>query len=540
MKEELLDLFSVSPLRMTSQEQLREKVFARLQSFLCTEGVSSRADLQSLTKNFRDSSCPKQPNSIESYVAYLEENIIPHSVNMASPRCMGHMTSATPTFLWALGDVIRALNQNLVKRDASKTLTLLERQTMAMMHRLVYGFPQHFYDDHIQKPSSTLGIMASGGTLSNITALWIARNACLGPTDAFKGIEDEGLQAALAHYGYDGAVIIGSSLTHYSIEKAAGILGLGAKSLIRIPVDQKNRIKVSALREAVAKYVSRRQCIIAIIGNAGTTESGSIDPLSAIADIAKERNVHFHIDAAWGAPLLFSRRHRHKLSGIQRADSVTADGHKQLYLPIGSSLLLLRDPQAARAIEKQTRYMLQKQSGDLGKRALDGSRPGTSLFLHAALHVVGAQGYEFLVDENIRKAQIMAHAIRERTEFELLADPETNIVLYRYIPQWLRLLPRKQKHSFSTEENAQLNRFNESLQKAQAEASRTFVSRTIMKNTSHGEGVPIAALRAVITNPLVEEEHLRMVLEDQAAIGAELESFGNLGYPVVSEYRITK
>ncbi len=475
LKEELSALFSAPSLQMANPEQFRVRVFAMLQNFLTVENVSRREDPRLLAAHFLDTNCPQQPSSIEGYFDYL-----------------------------------------------SKALTLLERQTMAVVHRLVYGLPQHFYDRHVQKPASTLGIMASGGTAANITALWITRNACLGPTEGFRGVEEEGLEAALAHYGYQGAVLIGSSLTHYSIEKAAGILGLGAKGLVKVPVDRKNCIDVRALGDAVGECVSRRQCVIAIVGNAGTTECGSIDPLTEIADVAEKGKIHFHVDAAWGAPLLFSRRYRHKLAGIRRANSVTVDGHKQLYLPIGSSMLLLRDPQAARTIEKQAGYMLQKRSGDLGKRALDGSRPGTALFLHAALHVIGAEGYEFLVDENIRKAQIMARSIRNRPEFELLAEPETNIVLYRYIPpRWRTPLALGK---LTRSDNRQINEHNERVHKAQYEAGRTFVSRTRLNRTYLGRSSPTVALRAVIGNPLTSERDINAVLEDQLKIARKVRS----------------
>ena len=203
---------------------------------------------------------------------------------------MGHMTSAIPSFMRALGDVVLALNQNLVKREASRTLTLLERQTLAMMHRLAYGFPAPFYDAHMQEDASTLGIVTSGGTLANITALWIARNSCFGPAGAFAGIEEAGVAAALAHYHCRDAVIFGSRLMHYSFDKAAGILGFGADNVKAVPVYRQGRISVRDLRRMIADSVSRRQRVMAIVGIAGTTDCGSIDPLAEMADVADEWN----------------------------------------------------------------------------------------------------------------------------------------------------------------------------------------------------------------------------------------------------------
>jgi len=519
--EDLRGLFAPPPYPETT-ERIRERLLLSLRALSRRNGAPTSWPSSSLATRFLESGQPLQPWSFEDYVQLLDDDILPHVARVASPHSLGHMTSGVPGFMRVLGDLVLGLNQNLVKKDASRVLTLLERQTIGMMHRLAYRCPAAFYDSHIQDEDSTLGIATSGGTLANITALWIARNSCLGPRDAFAGVEATGLPAALDHYGYDRAVIIGSSLMHYSLEKAVSILGFGADSLLKIPVDRHGCVCIGHLRNALADCRRQRARIVAIVGIAGSTDCGSIDALGELASAAREAGVHFHVDAAWGTPLLFSALHRDKLNGIERADSVTLDGHKQLCLPIGNGLLLLRNPTAAGVIAKATRYMLQEGTGDLGRCSMEGSRPASTLFLHAALHVIGQQGYEFIGNENIRKAQVMAAMIRDRPEWELLMEPQTSIVLYRYIPERWRVR-RTQCHMFTPEENRQLNELNESLQKIQSEKGSTFVSRTIIENSSQGEGAPIAALRAVIVNPLVEDADLRAVLEDQAAIGAELE-----------------
>jgi glutamate decarboxylase len=261
-------------------------------------------------------------------------------------------------------------------------------------------------------------------------------------------------------------------------------------------------------------------CIIAIIGIAGTTDSGGVDPLLDIVAIAREANVHFHVDAAWGGPLIFSRQHRHKLAGIEKADSVTIDGHKQLYLPMGIGMLFLREPQMAKAIEKQASYTMRKGSFDLGKRALEGSRPAMALFLHAGLNLIGSKGYEFLVDEGIRKAQYMAARICAMPEFELLAEPDTNLIVYRYIPEPLRESAAKQE--LTEIDNLLISQFNQRLQKIQRQAGRTFISRTTKKIARFGQEIPIIALRAVLANPLTTEDDIDAVLNDQIQIAAEI------------------
>jgi len=518
--EELMRLFTAKPNSNLSEATIEAYLSSLALEFREASYVSSDIRVKQLVEKFAGSKLPAEPADINHYFNYLSENVVAHSTHTSSPRFIGHMTSVLPWFVQPLSKLLTALNQNTVKMETAKACTPLERHTLAIMHRLVYNFHDEFYRQHAQQSASTLGIMVSGGTVGNITALWCARNASLGPRNGFAGIEKEGLTAALKHYGYEGAVVIGSGLMHYSLEKAADLLGIGTRCLIRVATDKHNRIDIDALRRTVEDCRARRLHIIAMVGIAGTTDVGSIDPLEEMVKVAHEARVHFHVDAAWGGPLLFSRRHKHLLSGIEQADSVTIDGHKQMYLPLGVGVLVLRDPLLAQSIEKQARYIVRATSVDLGKRALEGSRPANALLLHAALHLIGPQGYEFLMDEGIRKARYLAGLLHMRPEFELLGEPAINILNYRYVPQPLR--EKVAAGNLTEGDHNSLNHFNEELQKAQRQAGRTFVSRTLVETARYGADRSLVALRAVLANPLTTEADLHEVLADQVGIAAQL------------------
>jgi glutamate decarboxylase len=520
IQEKMMRLFAFSENAELVERELDVKIAAIAQNFLQSTTVSTDIEVESIIEQFSESQIPVEPSDVGSYVEDVAESVINHSIHTSSPRYIGHMTSALPYFVRPLGKLITVMNQNVVKMETAKALSPYERQALAMIHRLIYNFSNDFYEQHIQKAESTLGIMTTGGTLANITAIWCARNSSLGPKDDFTGVEHAGLPAALDFYGYKEAVIIGSTLMHYSFEKTAGLLGIGDRNLIRIPTDCNHRIDLQALRQAVAECRTQNKHIIAIVGIAGTTNSGSVDPLSEMAEIAQEANTHFHVDAAWGGPVLFSEQHRHKLAGIELADSVTIDGHKQLYLPMGIGMVLVRNPHMAKEIEKYAPYTVRKDSIDLGKRSLEGSRPGTAIFLHSALNTIGQKGYEFLIDEGIRKAHYMANSIRNLPEFELLIEPEINIILYRYIPEYWRQINFNEQLSES--ENQFINQFNKHLQETQNQAGRTFVSRTTLEKSSYESKIPIIALRAVIANPLTTESDIDAVLNDQIKIAAKL------------------
>ncbi|BDA68762.1 L-2,4-diaminobutyrate decarboxylase [Calothrix sp. PCC 7716] len=500
------------------ETQIDEIINDFSQNFLIADNANTNVEIDWVIRNFGNSKIPAQPTDFETYFQSLNENVVAHSIHTSSPQFIGHMTSALPSFVRPLAKLMTAMNQNAVKIETAKALSFCEREALAMMHRQIYNLSDNFYTQHIQNNQSTLGILVSGGTTANITALWCARNKSLGAKHEFLGIEKEGLTAALNYYGYKGAVVIGSELMHFSFDKAADLMGISTKNLIRVPVDSNNRVNIRVLRQAVADCRQQNLHIIAIVGIAGTTDSGSVDPLEEIAEIAQENNIHFHVDAAWGGPVIFSRKHQHKLAGIEKADSVTIDGHKQLYLPMGIGMVFFRDPHLASSIEKQASYTMRKGSFDLGKRALEGSRPGMALFLHAGLKLIGLNGYEFLIDEGIRKTQYMAARISAMPEFELLAEPDTNLLIYRYIPEQFRdVIANKQL----TETNNQfINNFNESLQKMQRQIGRTFISRTTKKTINWDKEISVIAMRAVIANPLTTEGDIEAVLNDQIQIAS--------------------
>ena len=514
------DLFSMSSPAM---EQHRQIARAHLRQFFSSSEVSANSELWPAQEaRFNDAPVP-----ISRYFEYLAAEVIPSSTNIASPHCMGHMTGQVPGFLWPLAELLVALNQNLVKSDASRMLTVLERQALSMLHELVYERDQTFYDEHAQNRHSALGVMTTGGTLANLCALWLARNNSLGPAKGFRGIEAEGVSAAYTHYGCSKAVVLASNFAHYSIQKAVSILGLGGDSLISIPVDASGRMRLDELAKFTAECRRRNWRILAIVATAGTTDCGSIDNLPEIGALARAEGIHFHVDAAWGIALLFSRQHRHKLDGIDLADTVTADGHKQLFLPVGTSTLLFRDPAAASVIEKHSRYMLQECSEDLGKRSVEGSRPGTGLLLHAALHVIGKEGYGYLVDESVRKAQAMTQKLVEMEEFQLLLHPETNIILYRYVPGSLRRAA--EWGTLTAQQNRWMNQLNQRIQETQRAEGRGFVSRTTIENVGSLPGEPVLALRAVVANPLLEERDIEYLLNDQIEIAARIEQLDAMG-----------
>jgi glutamate decarboxylase len=486
-----------------------------------------KADPVELARRFAHSQVPNDGMSADSYIRYLFEDVVPHSARTHDPRFVGHMTSALPAFLGPLGRLMTALNQNVVKLETSDAFAFQERQVIGMLHRLVYGREQGFYDSHVQLAESTLGTIASGGTLGNVSAIWCARNRRLGPKPGSAGVHQAGMSDALSAYGFRRAVVVGSSLMHYSFEKAVDLLEIGRQGLIRVPAIERGSIDLSLLEQTLRQTTADGDLILALVGVAGTTETGAVDPLSEMADLAAAYGCHFHVDAAWGGPVLFSGKHRHRLDGIDRADSVTIDGHKQLYLPMGIGISLFRDPEAASSIETSANYIIRTGSADPGRRTIEGSRPAMAVYLHGALHMLGQNGYQSLIDDGIEKAVFLARLIEARPAFELLAEPQLNIVVYRYIPPTLR--EKVWSGRVTVAENAAIDDLNRRLQEVQSNRGTSFVSRTTLSNTRYGAVSPIVSLRAVLVNPLTTCADLIAVLDEQDALGEQISAEAGCG-----------
>ncbi len=477
-------------------------------------------DLYDVSKMFTNYRLYETPHTIEQYYSMLYSDVLPFIINTASPKFIGHMTSALPDYLHDLSKLISKLNQNLVKIETSKSLTFLERETLAILHRCFYQFSDHFYEENIQKVNANLGIITTGGTTSNIGALLSARNKLL-----FGNCQDvsslrESIYSIMHKKGYKDMVIIGSPLMHYSMKKASSILGLGIDNIIYVKMNSNNRMDTEDLEKKIRQCIEERILILAVVGIAGATETGIIDPLEEIAAIAEKYGVHFHVDAAWGGALIFSRKFSHLLKGIQKADSITLCGHKQLYLPQGISICLLKDPFQISYAATTARYQASPNTYDFGRFSIEGSRSGLSMCLHASLRILGKKGYEVLIDDGIEKARFFSEIINASSAFELIEKPQINIVNYRYIPEKYRLLHSSGK--LSAQDRQYINDVNCSIQNKQFVKGNSFVSKTTLNRKIGDREEPVVVFRAVLSNPLTTCDDLYSVLEDQLKIAENL------------------
>jgi len=460
---------------------------ALLETFHHSDDSQAPYQHDHFTHQLDQSRMPTVGISMDDYLARLA-TLVPGASHLTSPRYMGHMTAPLPAFTAELSRLLVMLNQNPMKMESSRLLSFLEREVLAKLHRLIYRADDAFYGEQMHAKDAALGVMTSGGTIANVTALWLARNR---------------------------AVILGSRLMHYSFDKGMDLLGLGAHSVWRLATDDQNRLDMTALETALTQCKEQKLKVLALVGVAGSTDFGSIDPLPELAAIAAREQIHFHVDAAWGGPTLFSPRYQGLLAGIELADTVTLDGHKQLLVPLGTGMLLCRQPDLMMTVKREAPYAIRASSFDQGRFTLEGTRPANALYLDAAFQLFGQQGYARLIEANYDRARLMADLINKDPAFELMSAPVMNLLSYRCIP------PHLQGKALDEAANDQINQFNVALQKAQRAEGHSFVSRTQRAVVSYG-AQPLTLLRAVLLNPLIEERHIRELLADQQRLGADI------------------
>lgn len=510
-------------------------------------GIHSSIHLSDLAKIFSDIDVPVEPDLLKNVLFEIKTKVIAHSVKVGNPYYIGHMTSAVPYFVILLEMIITALNQNQVKIESAKASTFLEKELLAWMHRVIFKRTENFYRSNIQNKDAVLGNITLDGTMANLTALLAARNLAFPPDGRFPGIREAGVYDAFHHYGVEKAVILVSKRGHYSIDKIGRLLGIGNRSILKIPVDNKNKIDILKLEKVCREIEEQNQKggpktkIISIVGIAGTTETGNIDNLKAIRRIATKYETHFHVDAAWGGSVLLAEEYRHLFAGIEKADTVTVDAHKLLYAPPSLGMVFFRNGTESKALMHNSNYIIRPDSIDLGRFSLEGSRPFASLKPWATIKIFGRQGFKLIFDHAFKLTSVLRGLVDMHPNFEAMNHPELFIFNYRFVPgpikDKLASLMLKIGDTESDNDNQKLKkikylsrveRFNKALNdlnielhKAIRDEDESFVSRTMFD-------IPLyfyqdcVVLRAITINPLTTPEILKEIIERQNLLGMKI------------------
>lgn len=350
--------------------------------------------------------CPEQGTGV---FAALEDIGIPavrHALDVGNPATMAHLHCPVAVPALAAEVLISATNQSLDSWDQSPFATLVEERVLSWLT----GFTG--------LPDTAGGSFTSGGSQSNMTALHLAAERC-GPAARGRG------------------VIFTSEQSHFSIRKSASLLGFAKDAVITIATDNTGRMSVPSLQAAIADAMAQGRPLVAVVATAGTTDLGAIDPLTDIADLARAHGLWLHVDAAYGGGLLFSR-HRHRLKGIERADSIALDFHKMLFQPISCGALLLGDRSDFSPLAMKADYLNPEVSifGDVPnfvESSVQTTRRSDALKVLMTLRSIGREGLDALICKTLDNAAAAALAVQRRDYLHLAQEPALSTVLFRYV-----------------------------------------------------------------------------------------------------------
>ena len=372
---------------------------------LAERRVTPEATPPQLEKLF-DEPLPEQGISVDEILARFRHDVAPHAMGVPSPRYFGQFNpTPLPIAVWA--DVFASmLNQNAGAWRNGPTSAMIEARVIRWLCDLLdYG-------------SRSFGTLASGGSEANLIALKCARDAAASTRDL---------------------VVYASEQCHYSIDKSVDILGMGRNSLRKIPTDDRFHIRVDALREQIARDRDEGYVPACIVGVAGTTSTGVIDPIEELAGVARENGCWYHVDAAYGAPLAFSPEHKPKLRGIQLANSITFDPHKWMFVPFSCGAVLVRDGGRVLrdAFDMSPEYLSEDRGGadvefDFFRYGQMGTRRFNSLKLWMAIKFMGREGYARTVERQIELTKYLAGRIDALPDFERLGEVETAVCCFRH------------------------------------------------------------------------------------------------------------
>lgn len=386
--------------------------------------VCSGATPAELTK-LLGGAMPVEGASAMDLLDLLRRKIVPHAITISSPRHFGLFNPAPlPIAVW-VDALCAALNQNGAAWRQSPSVSALEAVVIGWLGEL------------IGQPNGGFGTLTSGGSEANLIALKCARDRAVRQA-THAGLTETGAPVR----------VYASEQGHYSLRRSVDILGIGRDNLRTIETDTCFRIRLDELRAAIEADLARGCRPAAIVGIAGSTSTGAVDPLDGLADLAAEYGLWYHVDAAYGGALAFSATHGALLRGIERADSVTLDPHKWMFVPFSCGALLTRHGKnrLRDAFDFTPEYLDEQRGDDDGdldffRFGQQGSRRGNALKLWAALCRLGRNGYAEVIDRQLALTKRFTAQLSTMEEFEVLGEVQTAVCCARFLPGGLSAAP---------------------------------------------------------------------------------------------------
>ncbi|MFI1970548.1 pyridoxal phosphate-dependent decarboxylase family protein [Streptomyces cinnamoneus] len=410
------------------------------------------------------------------------------SADPADPACAAHLHCPPLALAVAADLAVSALNPSQDSWDQAPAATEVESVLIRDLAALAG------YD-----PQRAAGVLTSGGTESNLTGLMLARDHALGRAGG-RPTELAGLPQGLVPR------VFASASAHFSVQRAAAVLGLGEQAVTSIPVDHDLRMDQRALAARLEESRDRGEVPVAIVATAGTTDTGGIDPLPGTADLAEEHGVWLHVDAAYGGGALLSDRLAPLLDGIERADSLSLDWHKLGWQPSPAGVFLVRRAETYAPLARRAVYLNPADDEEAGYPSLLGlslrtTRRPDAFKIAATLAALGRSGLGALVDTCHDLAHHAAATVRAHPLLELHTTPVLTTTVFRYRPAGAT--------------PAGTDRLNAALRRRLLHEGRAVVGRTELP----GEGPGRVRLKLTLLNPHATPADVDALLHAVVAAG---------------------
>ncbi len=409
--------------------------------------------------------------------AELAGTMLSRGLNLHDPRYVGHQVPASIPLAGLFDAVGSVTNQVMAIYEMGPWASAVEQAVVNELGQLIGWSADDF-----------AGFATHGGSLANLTALLTARNVRL------DGVWEDGVSAAGPR-----PVLVTHPDTHYSIARAAGVLGLGTSQIVRAELDAGRRIDPQRLDETLRILHTESRPVVAVVACACATPIGAFDPLDEIADVCQQHDVWLHVDAAHGGAACFSARHCHRVAGLERADSLVWDAHKMLFVPALCAFVFYRNKEHRfEAFRQEAPYLFDPSAPgladyDSGLKTVECTKRAATFGLWGVWSLFGSQLFEDLVDVTFDLGQQFYRKLVDAADFEPLHDPECNIVAFRYVPAELRAAPADRLGQFQWDLRREVIR------------SGTFY---LVPTSYEGTG----ALRVTLINPLTTGDHLDQLM----------------------------
>ncbi len=375
-------------------------------------------ELKEIVKS--DTILPETGLGWEKVLSLTKEKILPNLLRTSSTDYMPHLHSPATLESIASELIISSFNQSMDSWDQAPVATEIEVEVTRHLCAL-YGYDKN-----------SDGVFTSGGSQSNQTAIILARDYFINNTLKYD-VKKFGLPD-----NFKKLKMYISEISHFSMEKSAHILGLGYEAVRKIPVDKNKRMDFAALKASVESDIAQGNIPFLVVATIGTTDFGSIDPVTQISDLCKKHGMWLHADAAYGSGVVLSKKYCSKVSNLNLCDSITVDFHKMFLLPISASAVLVKNAATFDALTIHADYLNREEDEEDGytnlvDKSLQTTRRFDALKVWMSFLARGRNGWSDIITSSMENAQYLYKILSASKDFSVVTVPEISSVVFRYV-----------------------------------------------------------------------------------------------------------